>query len=125
MTDIIRVQKEYWAGVSEDLEFEIPLCWQICSNCDGNGEHTNRNIDGNGITASEWENDWDEEERETYMSGGYDVTCKECGGTGKVYGPNYDAMTQAQTEILENHLNVSAQMDYEDAYTRRMESGGY
>lgn len=57
---------------------------QVCPTCHGEGKHVNRNIDGNGITADEWWNEWGDEEREMYMTGGYDVVCEECGGANVI-----------------------------------------
>lgn len=67
----------------DEHEIEAPALWEICSRCDGEGHHSNPSIDGNGITSSEWA-EWDPEERETYMSGGYDVSCDECKTAGKI-----------------------------------------
>lgn len=64
-------------------EIEAPAHWRICSRCDGDGHHSNPSIDGNGITQSEWA-EWAPEERDTYMSGGYDVPCDDCGASGKI-----------------------------------------
>jgi hypothetical protein len=56
--------------------------WEICDDCHGEGRHS-KAIDGNGITGSEWA-EWDDEDRGTYLSGGYDQTCGSCNGEGKV-----------------------------------------
>jgi hypothetical protein len=63
----------------ELVDVELPASFEVCGRCRGHGTHTNPNIDGNGITSSEWA-EWDEEDQETYMAGGYDVPCEECGG---------------------------------------------
>jgi hypothetical protein len=64
----------------EPLDCVLPFKFEVCGTCGGKGSHVNPSIDSHGITASEWEEDYDEESRETYMSGGYDVPCNECGG---------------------------------------------
>lgn len=67
-----------------EMSVQIPAKWEICDVCDGNGTHVNRNIDGNGITTDEWNGpDWDDESREMYMSGGYDVACEANCSNGK------------------------------------------
>lgn len=76
-------------------EVELPTTWEICSTCRGEGKHVNPNIDGHGITAEEWERDWDDESREAYFSGVYDVRCDNCDGSGKVREPNEKMMTPA------------------------------
>ena len=57
---------------------------EVCPRCCGEGTHVNPSIDGNGISADEWYNEWDDESREMYLTGGYDVTCEECHGSNVV-----------------------------------------
>lgn len=64
----------------DDNEVVLQTHKEVCPNCHGEGKHVNRAIDGNGITADEWWNEWDDESREMYLTGGYDVVCEECGG---------------------------------------------
>lgn len=111
----------------DEVEVGVPGMWEICSNCRGNGTHVHRAIDGNGITGSEWA-EWDQDERETYLSGGYDVACDEGCIAGKVVVPDEDRCSAREKEMLERHYaqeRVNAQVDAEDAYYRRMECGGY
>ena len=68
----------------ETMDVELPTRWEICERCDGDGTHVNEAIDGNGITAQEWAENWDDDDREAYLRGEYDVRCTECGGSGKV-----------------------------------------
>lgn len=80
----------------DDEEVFINTAKEVCPRCRGEGTHVNPNIDGNGITADEWWNEWDDESREMYISGGYDVVCEECGGKNVVdvpdeNDPNYPA----------------------------------
>ena len=60
-------------------EIVLPVRYEVCWRCKGRGSHCNPNIDGNGITAGEWA-EWDDEEKDTYLSGGYDVVCEKCDG---------------------------------------------
>jgi hypothetical protein len=108
----------------EEIEEEIPSVYEVCDRCGGEGTHTNPAIDGNGITASEWA-EWDYEDRENYMNGVYDVTCEECNGANVILCPDYDMMTEEQIKKYEDNLKAERQYNYEDAYIRRMESGGY
>jgi len=73
------VKFEYTDDEGAEQEGELPGKFEVCSRCQGHGTHCNPNIDGNGITSSEWA-EWDEESREMYLSGGYDVTCEACHG---------------------------------------------
>jgi hypothetical protein len=61
-------------------ELEVPIKFEVCGRCCGQGSHVNPNVDGHGITSSEWEQEWSEDEKESYLSGRYDVTCYECNG---------------------------------------------
>lgn len=65
----------------EEIEGVLPAKFEVCGRCRGNGTHCNPSIDGHGITSDEWNGpDWDDDSRETYLRGGYDVTCESCGG---------------------------------------------
>lgn len=109
----------------EDVEdVEVPAKWAICSRCDGEGSHTRPGIDDHGISMEEWHNDWSEEERETYLSGGYDVTCSCCNGSGKVLVPDLDVVDEKVKEAIEQRERAEAESRREDAYWRRLESGG-
>lgn len=80
----------------------FPAKYEVCGRCDGEGKHVNPNIDGHGISAEEWENEWDEESRENYFNGVYDVICEKCNGKRVVLVPiDPEAMTQGQRIIYE------------------------
>lgn len=102
---------------------EIPARWEICSRCEGDGTHVNPNVDGHGITAEEWDRDWDDESREGYFRGDYDVPCHDCGGSGKVKVPDLDQIPGDLRERYEAHERAKAQMDAEARYWRRLEYG--
>jgi len=72
---------EHPDGESDDVEEEreVPFKFAVCPICSGKGAHVNPSIDAHGITADEWA-EWDDEDRENYRSGAYDVPCYECGG---------------------------------------------
>lgn len=65
----------------EDEGIQVPVSRAVCPRCDGTGAHTNSSI--GAITASEWA-EWDDEERDAYRAGAYDVACEECGGRNVV-----------------------------------------
>ncbi|QBQ72201.1 hypothetical protein HWC14_gp52 [Serratia phage Parlo] len=70
--------------------------WAICGCCEGHGKVENPAF-YNGIT--DWA-EWSDEERESYMSGLYDVPCPDCRGSGKVKVPDVAAMTFAEKREL-------------------------
>ena len=66
-----------WA---KDEGLHVPVRFGVCETCEGRGTHVNPSIDAHGIGAEEWMHDWDDEEREGYLNGRYDVECAECKG---------------------------------------------
>jgi hypothetical protein len=72
-------EDEHGEETEEEGEQEIAIRWEVCGTCDGRGTHVNPSIDAHGICEDEW-SEWGEDERESYLSGRYDVTCYECGG---------------------------------------------
>lgn len=52
--------------------------WLVCPICNGEGKTVNPNIDANGLTYEDFNEDPDF--REDYMSGVYDITCAACNG---------------------------------------------
>lgn len=109
-------------------ELELPAVWDICDRCKGDGQHVNPNIDGHGISAEEWEQDWDEESREGYFRGDYDVPCEARCTSGKVLVPDEEACKheplKSLYEAYEKKLDDDAQSRAEDRRTLYMESGG-
>ncbi len=62
---------------------KLPVHRIVCPRCDGDGNHTNPAIDGNGITASEME-ELGEDFAEGYVRGDYNVCCEVCHGKNVV-----------------------------------------
>src|SRR4249920_3393464 len=81
-TGPLRIEFEYEDDDGEEQTASLPGKYEICDECGGHGAHS-RAVDGDGITSSEWA-EWDQDDRETYLSGGYDQGCESCHGTGKV-----------------------------------------
>jgi hypothetical protein len=107
-----------------EREISLPACWAICERCKGEGTHVNPNIDGHGITAEEWQNDYDDESREMYMNGGYDVSCEAGCTGGKVLIPDVAVCNALHLAEYMKQQERAAQYDAEDRHTRFMESGG-
>jgi hypothetical protein len=109
----------------------LPAEYVVCYQCKGHGSHVNPSIDGNGITGSEWAElcAEDEDFAENYMGGVYDVQCEECHGLRVVLEVIDDKFLSDEQKKLQkiyyNQLQSDYEYDREDAYTRRMESGGY
>jgi hypothetical protein len=116
------------SGDEVEEEIEIPCVFSVCGTCEGRGSHVNPSIDSNGITEEEFARDWDQDEIEGYFSGVYDVQCYECEGQRVVPVPDDDHLTPELKKVVEKMGKSQAQAareDADDAFTRRMESGGY
>ncbi len=99
--------------------------WVICDTCRGEGKRDNPAF-ANGITSEEWANDWDEDEREGYLEGRYDVPCNDCNGAGRQQIPLISACTFAQKRILAGMRKSDReyQRDYDsEKYLRMAENG--
>ena len=96
-------------------DVELPAIWAICDCCHGEGS---RALHGEAITSSEWANDWDIDERESYMRGDYDTPCEAC-QDGKVLTVDYDNLTPEKREQYEAHCKFEVEYRQQEAYERR------
>jgi len=74
----------------------LPAIWEICDTCSGDGHHCQHL---GAITESEF-SQWDQDEVGSYFSGGYDKTCEECKGKGKVLAFNLDAISSEMQKLI-------------------------
>jgi RecJ-like exonuclease len=101
----------------EGFDVELPTRWEICEECQGEGHHA-RHIDSNGITGSEWA-EYDDEERATYMSGGYDRVCGCCDGSGKVRVVDEHALDPKTKKLWLEHCKAEEEYNAMAAAERR------
>jgi len=88
-------------------ECEIPAKWGICPVCEGHGKHMNETIANHAYSAEEFFEEFPEEEdRDMYFNGGYDVSCENCGGSGKVLVPRWEKMDFETTKKYERYLDT-------------------
>lgn len=119
------IEVEYENDDGEEIVAQLPAKYEVCYRCDGGGTHVNPNIDGHGISAEEWHNDWDEEERELYMAGAYDVSCEECNGKRVLLVVDEDAIEHASQEVkdafesYQHQARCDAEYEAECAMERR------
>lgn len=108
--------------LSEDGEtvIIIPSHLEVCWRCSGRGRHVNPAIDGNGISAEQWESDWSYEERQDYLEGRYDVLCLECKGQNVVAVADEDDMSPEVLREWRSHLAFEAELRREE----RMRAAG-
>ena len=96
----------------DDEQIEVPIAFSVCQTCEGRGSHTNPSVDCNGISGEDFERD--QEFREEYYSGVYDVSCYGC--NGKRVTPDIDVQ-RCDPDILKK----LRQQQEEDAEFRRIE----
>lgn len=111
---------------------ELPAKYEVCDDCEGVGTTLNENIRQHAYSAEEFQEAFDDEEREHYFKRGgmYDVPCKTCKGARVVLVPDSDAINEKRH--LNKVLNIYNQQQWdaaaerrEEAHIRRMENGGY
>lgn len=90
-----------WHGAAKDA-------WLICTVCDGDGTTVNPAIDGNGLSAEDFHEDPDF--AEDYMSGVYDISCRACGGSGKLKQSRLDELAR---NAADRRLAAREDGDYE------------
>lgn len=98
----------------------VPIIFDVCEVCQGKGRYVNPAIDSHGITADEW-SDWDDEEREGYISGRYDITCEECGGIRVVPVVDKQRCDPVLYKRVMDHIRREGEYAY--VRTREMEMG--
>lgn len=83
---------------------KLPTCWAICGCCNGEGKSS---LYLGAITGSDREPGgmWDDPDAfEDYINGGYDRTCDECRGTGKVRVVDHSKLTRKQRRQLREEI---------------------
>ena len=89
------------------VELVLPTKFEVCPRCRGTGSHVNPAIDGNGLTAEDFEREGDQF-REDYMAGVYDVACYQCKGKRVVAVPDWERLTEAEKILWKKHVEEEA-----------------
>lgn len=100
-----------------EIDIELPLCWEICATCQGNEKHS-RAVDDNGITGSEWA-EWDQDEREAYKAGAYDRPCEDCRGSGKIQVTDYNKLDEQTLKLVEEKEQADAEYEALSRWERK------
>lgn len=99
--------------------------WAICDCCEGSGTRDNPAF-SNGITSSEWHDEWDDDDRQAYLSGRYDVPCGDCAGSGKVRQIIVACLTWAERrELVEERRRDRARAEMAAEYRAEQRHCGY
>lgn len=115
----MKIKVEIMNANGLERTLELPAKYEICERCRGKGTHTNPSIDGNGITSSEWA-EWDDDEREGYLTGRYDVRCEEGCDNGKAMVIDFEKLPKRLAERIYKKLDADAAYRAEIAHERRM-----
>ncbi len=104
----------------------LPSKWAICECCGGSG-HVENPAFSNGFTYDEFNETFDDEEsREDYFAGAYDVACDACESSGKVQVIDVASCTFAQKRVAvmaRKEAREEAQDARESAALYRAEMG--
>lgn len=120
----------YFDDDENELQIELPTCFEVCSQCEGHGTHLNEAIGSHCYSLEEFDEAFDDDEsREQYFKRGgiYDVTCKACKGQRVVEVIDTDAaLTAEQREairLMDEHDAVMADLEAMERAERRAECG--
>jgi len=110
---------EYEDEEGEVKKARIPLTWEICGTCHGDGSAPFGG--GVGFTASEFNETFDTiEDRADYFDGGCDLPCSDCSSTGKVKALNFANVSDEVFKAWEDEQRAISLMDAESEAERRM-----
>lgn len=101
-----------WA---DETRLIVPAKREVCSRCNGEGVHDHPAF-SNGPSPEMFD---DPDFREDYMGGVHDVSCSECDGKRVTDVPDWDAMTERQRELAEQHWQDESNHAAEVAAERR------
>ena len=114
-----------------EVEETLPAEYVVCWDCQGEGRTLSESLRG-AFTQSEFADCFDDDDsREQYFLGGrgiYGAVCKTCCGQRVTLEIARSRLTPEQirfVEELDEQADERAREDRADAYTRRMENGGY
>lgn len=93
----------------------IPYEWIICDVCEGEGSHS-RHL---GVIDPDTWNDWEDDERHSYLSGRYDRACDACSGTGKLREIALEQLPKEVAEWIEGYRTDIRESALERYYERR------
>ena len=99
-----------------DVVVELPGTRIVCDRCRGEGVHDHPAF-SNGLTSEDFE---DEDFREGYFSGRYDVVCECCKGANVITVPDEERCTPEQLEAYDKHINEERSYRAEIEAERRM-----
>lgn len=111
-----------------EAEHEFPSKMEVCDECQGESYVLCEGMRGHAYSREEFEEAFDDEDREHYFrrGGKYDVICPSCKGKNVIAVVDEDKLTPEQKVLFEEYQEQESErhrMDAEDRHTMRMESG--
>jgi hypothetical protein len=101
-----------------DIEYDVPVTFQVCDTCNGKGSHVNPSIDCNGLSREDFDEDPDF--AEAYFEGQYDVPCYGCGGKRVTPEIDQDRIDPKVKGLLEEKEQCQREMRACEDAERRM-----
>ena len=101
-----------------EMTHKLPAKWAVCERCRGKGRHVNPNVDGQGLSREDFDEQGPEFE-EDYFAGHYDTTCEACRGLRVVDVVDEAQLTPEQLAEWHEQLDDDANYAAEVAAERR------
>jgi hypothetical protein len=103
---------------AEEYQIDLPHTREVCDRCDGHGTHLNPSIGEHAYTPEEFNDSFDDEEREQYFKRGgiYDVTCHCCKGAKVI---NVLCQDECKTDDQKEALRFIREAEAWAEYDRR------
>jgi len=95
----------------EPTLMSIPIVMEVCTTCRGRGSYTNPNIDRNGLSREDFEEDLDF--AEDYFSGVFHIRCEHCQGTNVTPWPISKEHIRLVESILDGRYYAYAEQEAE------------
>ncbi len=94
---MIKIKTEFLCSKGGYYSKEVRAKRIVCYECNGEGTELRGGLKGAAFSADEV-NEWDDETRENYFGGAYDVECSECKGRNVVDVVDFDALTDEEKD---------------------------
>jgi RecJ-like exonuclease len=122
------VTVKYYNDEGEEVETTFPSVMEVCTECNGEGFVLCEGMRGVAYSAEDFERDFDDEERQQYMTRGgiYDQVCPVCHGKNVVPIVDEERLTDNQKVEYNEYLaseEARLQSQAEDRATMRAECG--
>jgi hypothetical protein len=101
-----------------ELPHEIECLYVVCPTCRGKGTHVNPSVDAGGLSPRDFADD--DEFRDDYFAGIYDVPCYECKGERVIPEPVKNDATYEIITALAERASEDALYESERESERRM-----